>query len=102
MVLDFDTSEKLDDLTTRGMRSIGPRTYVARGMDPNVVIDLEKFMPGEVHTVDVECGLALLPLPPSGLGGAIATLKEQLRERAKRGALGTPVRLLYGLMRKLG
>ena len=48
MVLDFDTSEKLDDLTTRGMRSIGPRTYVARGMDP------------------------------------------------------TPVRLLYGLMRKLG
>ena len=102
VVLDFDTPEKLGDLNMSGMRSIGPRTYVARGMDPNVVIDLEKFMPGEVHTVDVECGLALLGLPASGLSGAIATLKEQLRERAKRGALGTPVRLLYGLMRKLG
>ncbi len=102
ITLDFDTPEKLERLSMKGMRAIGPGTYIARGVDPNVVIDLEKFVPSEVHTVDVECGLAVLGVPASGLRGLIATRKTQLRERAKRGALGTPARLLYGLMRKLG
>jgi len=102
ITLDFDSPEKLEKLAMSGMRSIGPGSYIVRGVDPNVVIDLERFLPGEVHTVDVECGLAVLGLPPSGLGGTIATLKEQVRERAKRGALGAPARLVYALMRKLG
>lgn len=102
VTLDFDTPEKLGQLTMSGMRPLGPGSYLVRGIDPNVVIDLEKFIAREVHTVDVECGFAVLGIPPAGLGGAIATLREQLRERAKRGALGAPARLAYGLMRKLG
>ncbi len=100
VTLDFDTPERLEQITTSGMRSIGPSSYIVRGFDPNVVIDLNSFLPREVHTVDVECGLAVLPLPRSALG-AIATLQEQLRERAKRSALGAPARLAYALMRRL-
>jgi len=102
VVLDCEDPRDLGGLTLRGMRSIGPTSFLVAGNDPNVVVDVEELAGGEVHTVDVECGFAVLALPASGLRRHADELQARLRERAKRGRLAGPLRAAYGLLRKIG
>jgi FMN phosphatase YigB (HAD superfamily) len=98
VTLDFGDPKELDP---NGMRRVGPGAYVVRGVDPNIVVDVEKRVGRDVHTVDVELAFAALPLPPTGLRGRAVALKGWLRERAKRGRLGAPIRAVYTLLRRV-
>ncbi|MDQ3645020.1 MAG: hypothetical protein M3356_05890, partial [Actinomycetota bacterium] len=100
-VLDFDKPAELASLKMSGMRRVGPNSYLVRSSDPHVVIDVRELCGEEVHTVNVECGFAVLALPASRLERRAEALKERLRERAKRGPLGTPLRVAYKLVRRL-
>jgi len=66
-----------------------------------VVIDVEELAGAEVHRVDVECGFAVLALPASGLERRTEELKDRVRERAKRGRLGAPLRAAYKVLRRI-
>jgi FMN phosphatase YigB (HAD superfamily) len=101
VTLDFDTSEQLAGITAHGMRPIGRGTYLVMGGDPNLILDLRKLVEDDVHTVSVECGFAVLSLPPVGIQRRVADLKARLREQAKRGRLAGPARIAFALMRKL-
>ena len=102
LVLDYSTPEAIDGLTMRGMRAIGPGTYRVKGNDPHIIVDLRKLAGPEVHTVHVECGLAVLPVPAAGVRGAADRTKAALRERAKRSRLAGPLRAGYALLRRYG
>jgi len=99
-VLDFDKPAELARLTTSGMRNVGPNSYLVRSRDPHVTIEVQELCGAEVHTVNVECGFAVLALPASGLRRYTEALKERLRERVKRGRLGTPLRAMYKILRR--
>lgn len=100
-VLDFDKPAELERLKMSGMRKIGPNCYAVRSRDPHVVIDVQELSGGEVHTVNVECGFAVLALPASGFKRRTQALKARLRERAKRGPLGAPLRAAFKLLRRI-
>jgi FMN phosphatase YigB (HAD superfamily) len=100
-VLDFDKPAELANLKTGGMRKVGPSAFLVRGGDPHVVIDVEELAGAEVHRVDVECGFAMLALPASGLERRTEELKDRVRERAKRGRLGAPLRAAYKVLRRI-
>ncbi len=100
-VLDFDKPAELASLKMSGMRKVGPNSYLVRSGDPNVVIDVQELCGAEVHTVNVECGFAVLALPASGLKRRTEVLKERVRDRVKSGRLGTPLRIAYKLLRRI-
>ena len=100
-VLDFDKPGELAGLKMTGMRKVGPNSYLVRSVDPHVTIDVQRLSGAEVHTVNVECGFAVLALPASGLKRRTEALKDRLRERAKRGVLGAPLRLAYKILRRI-
>ncbi len=100
-VLDFDKPAELARLTTSGMRNVGPNSYLVRSRDPHVTIEVQELCGAEVHTVNVECGFAVLALPASGFKRYADALKERLRERIKRGRLGAPLRAVYKILRRL-
>jgi len=100
-VIDLDGQRQLDRLRLRGMRAIAPGCFLVTGSDPNMEADLRKLVGDDVHTVDVELGFALVALPPSGLRRRASALRASLRDRAKRGRLGAPLRLVYRLLRKV-
>lgn len=100
VVLDFDKPEDLDRLGLKGMRSIAPGSFLVSGTDPNIVIDVQELVGREVHTVDVECGFAVLPLPAAGLGRRADQAKAALRERAKRGRWAGPLRAVFEILRR--
>jgi hypothetical protein len=66
-----------------------------------VVVEVQALSGAEVHTVNVECGFAVLALPASGLKRRTEALKERLRERIKGGRLGAPLRAAYALLRRI-
>jgi FMN phosphatase YigB (HAD superfamily) len=101
VLLDFDQDEAIAKLSTHGMRHVGPRAFLIDGVDPHIVFDLESLVGTDVHTVDVECGFALLSLPAKGLRRRAGDVKERVRARAKRGRLGAPIRALYSLLRRI-
>ena len=49
------------------MDAVARGAYRCEGVDPNIVIDVEELVSGEVHTVDVEFAFAVLPLSASPL-----------------------------------
>jgi len=100
-VLNFDKPAELAKLKTSGMRKVGPNSYLVRSSDPNLVIEVQELCGAEVHTVNVECGFAVLALPASGVKRYTDVLKERLRERVKRGRLGAPLRMAYKILRRL-
>jgi FMN phosphatase YigB (HAD superfamily) len=100
-VLDFDRPAELASLKMRGMRKVGPNSYLVRSGDPHVVVEVQALSGAEVHTVNVECGFAVLALPASGLKRGTEALKERLRERTKGGRLGAPLRAAYALLRRI-
>jgi len=100
VTIDFEEPEQIAGLPMRGMRPVGTNSFLVDGTDPNIVIDVEKLAGTEVHRVEVECGFAVLALPTTGLKARTGALKERLRERAKRGRLGAPLRLAYGILRR--
>jgi FMN phosphatase YigB (HAD superfamily) len=100
-VLDFDKPAELARLNMSGMREVGPNSYLVRSGDPHVVIDVQRLCGAGVHTVNVECGFAVLAMPASRLKRGTEALKERLRERVKGGRLGGPVRAAYKVLRRL-
>ncbi len=98
--LDFDEPSQVESLEMRGMRAVGPRSFVVKGTDPNVVIHVQKLAGAELHRVEVECGFAVLPLPASGLTRWTGAMKQRLRRRAKHGRLGAPLRATYRILRR--
>ena len=102
VTLDFDTPQAIGKLKLNRMDEVARGAYRSRGVDPNIVIDVEELVSGEVHTVDVEIAFAVLPLSASPVRTRFRALKARLRERAKRGRLAAPVRALYSLLRRFG
>jgi hypothetical protein len=100
VVLDFEQTDALDELTFGGMRRLSPRAFLVEGNDPSVTVDIEPLVSGEVHTVDVECGFALLPLPATGIRGRRGELEERVRQRAKRSRLTAPLRAVFSILRR--
>jgi FMN phosphatase YigB (HAD superfamily) len=100
VVLDFEQTDAFDKLTFGGLRPVGPRAFLAEGNDPSVTVDIEPLVPAEVHTVDVECGFALLPLPATGIRGRRGELEERVRQRAKRSRLTAPLRAFFSILRR--
>jgi FMN phosphatase YigB (HAD superfamily) len=101
VTLDFDSAKALKGLTMRGLRPLTRSVYRASGRDPNIVIDVEELAGRELHTVAIEFAFGLLPLPASPLQTRVGDFRGRLRERAKRGRLGSPIRAAYALLRRI-
>ena len=103
LVLDYSTPEAIDGLTMRGMRSDRARARTGSRATTRTSSSTCASSPGaEVHTVHVECGLAVLPVPAAGVRGAATAPRPRLRDRAKRSRLAGPLRAGYALLRRFG
>jgi FMN phosphatase YigB (HAD superfamily) len=100
VTLDFDTPDGIAGLKLSGMDALAPGAYQVEGVDPNIVIDVEEMIGREIHTVDVECAFAVLPLPASPIRTRYREAKARLRDRLKRSRAAAPLRAVYSLMRR--
>jgi FMN phosphatase YigB (HAD superfamily) len=100
VTLDFDTPRAIAELMLAGMEQLAPGAYQVKGVDPNIVINVEALVGREVHTVDVECAFAVLPVAASPTRTRYRAAKARVRDRLKRSRAAAPLRAAYSFLRR--